>query len=215
MRGRLLLGVSCRAGRGLIPAGAGQTLGGHVNVLEVEGLIPAGAGQTDTPATFRSTFGAHPRGCGADRSLACLNCKSTGLIPAGAGQTPCSIFAPTYHSAHPRGCGADPKGSISIPTDLGSSPRVRGRPLTTSNVALVEGYLETTTLSRSDCTPRARGAIKPPFYYGSSLLCRVRSRIILHATIPSVVKLLSSKKETLGHFNPLLLFLTPIQPEFI
>ena len=159
--------------------------------------------------------GAHPRGCGADRYPGNVPLHVRGSSPRVRGRPQPGLSELQIHGAHPRGCGADALLDFRADVPLGSSPRVRGRPLTTSNVALVEGYLETTTLSRSDCTPRARGAIKPPFYYGSSLLCRVRSRIILHATIPSVVKLLSSKKETLGHFNPLLLFLTPIQPEFI
>ena len=87
--------------------------------------------------------------------------------------------------------------------------------MATSNVALVEGHLETTSLSHSECTPRVRGVVKPPFYYGSSLLCRVRARIILYEKIPPAVVLLNSRKEVSGILSLLHLLLTPIQPEFI
>ena len=111
------------------------------------GLIPAGAGQTNSFCCSICCCRAHPRRCGADAISFCKPCTFggsspqvrgrrwgcdveggyAGLIPAGAGQTRAWDCLPSKHWAHPRRCGADPKGSISIPTDLGSSPQVRGR----------------------------------------------------------------------------------------
>ena len=113
------------------------------------GLIPAGAGQTDSNALIVVVAQAHPRGCGAD--LAALRpassaggssprvrgrpgsppggCSPTGLIPAGAGQTRRCWRPRRGPRAHPRGCGADGATSPLSTICMGSSPRVRGRPL--------------------------------------------------------------------------------------
>ena len=126
VRGRRMGRRRPRYARGLIPAGAGQTL------------------QQPCPATRRT---AHPRGCGADLIVSDAFARVTGssprvrgrhrqardtlwhrrLIPAGAGQTgelsPCRPGS----GAHPRGCGADLLQLHSLRTHIGSSPRVRGR----------------------------------------------------------------------------------------
>ena len=132
------------------------------------GLIPAGAGQTVGGCGRGHAGTAHPRGCGADRpgeyavswrvgSSPRVRGRrqsspppdpGSGLIPAGAGQTLCEVeTAPRLwgssprvrgrpHSsrrsasrrrAHPRGCGADLHPLARIIFGDGSSPRVRGR----------------------------------------------------------------------------------------
>ena len=114
---------------------------------ECRGLIPAGAGQTILPQVLRRAMRAHPRGCGADWRLGTimliargssprvrgrlvprvLDEAALGLIPAGAGQTRHNHRRPRMAGAHPRGCGADPSSATRSPLTLGSSPRVRGR----------------------------------------------------------------------------------------
>ena len=112
------------------------------------GLIPAGAGQTPCTCSFARCTRAHPRGCGADapgglpapallgssprvRGRPTSNRLShplDGLIPAGAGQTAPARLASASHAAHPRGCGADIAQQVDVIDQQGSSPRVRGRP---------------------------------------------------------------------------------------
>ena len=113
----------------------------------LRGLIPAGAGQTVGQSPEPPARRAHPRRCGADvkqvqaqadmagsspqvrgRRRHPLNLRTTGgLIPAGAGQTCFGQFLPVHLRAHPRRCGAD--CSAVPPESLrgGSSPQVRGR----------------------------------------------------------------------------------------
>ena len=156
-------------------------------------LIPAGAGQTRTHHQWTTAGRAHPRRCGADGRVSNRFDRKAGsspqvrgrlgaspggrggrgLIPAGAGQTQPGLSELQIHGAHPRRCGADAGPRPGLSGRRGSSPQVRGRPLATSNVALAEGPLETTPLSHPECTPRVRGVVKPPFYYGSSLLRKV------------------------------------------
>ena len=156
------------------------------------GLIPAGAGQTITNVRYNFAATAHPRRCGADDYSKSTAGSYLGLIPAGAGQTTQTVRPPHLARAHPRRCGAD--GGASRPSKWvrGSSPQVRGRPLATSNVASAKGSRRTTWLSHSDDTPRVRGKLKPPFYYGSSLLHRCgetsRSRLFLQLDCSQLVK---------------------------
>ena len=113
------------------------------------GLIPAGAGQT--PDSKRHTPGhrAHPRGCGANQAghaSSMLGSGSSprvrgkrdsevrpvgkqGLIPAGAGQTPSRTLTIGLRGAHPRGCGANASQVRLNALSMGSSPRVRGKPI--------------------------------------------------------------------------------------
>ena len=125
------------------------------------GLIPAGAGQTSSPHPPAHSRRAHPRGCGADllggsRSLrlwgssprvrgrrACEvgDRRGHGLIPAGAGQTGDSEQFDWKARAHPRGCGADSARFSALSPPWGSSPRVRGRPSTSSTVISTAGLI--------------------------------------------------------------------------
>ena len=71
----------------------------------------------------------------------------TGLIPAGAGQTASDTSPSAAMRAHPRRCGADKNFVPFVPKSLGSSPQVRGRPLPTSDVALIRRGKEPTLSS--------------------------------------------------------------------
>ena len=125
------------------------------------GLIPAGTGQTRGAPGGGARPWAHPRRCGADnrlprglfahygssprvrgrRSLRLLDRRRERLIPAGAGQTRRYPACAVRPGAHPRGCGADGLQEYNIVGDLGSSPRVRGRPLIGAFSQLAPGLI--------------------------------------------------------------------------
>ena len=137
---------------GLIPARAGAPR------LEIEanggeGLIPARAGNTDTMFLARSPMRAHPRSRGehacvelsrASREGSSPLARGThaliaraeareGLIPARAGNTSSLILMLSDVRAHPRPCGEHTPHKRGFNTEAGSSPPVRGAPVTSSS----------------------------------------------------------------------------------
>ena len=50
------------------------------------------------------------------------------ITPACAGKTDCDSDAGLYGEDHPRVCGENPTGTKHMGTDMGSPPRVRGKP---------------------------------------------------------------------------------------
>ena len=50
------------------------------------------------------------------------------IIPARAGQTPPTATGSSNDTDHPRACGANASSDCTIPSESGSSPRVRGKP---------------------------------------------------------------------------------------
>ena len=112
------------------------------------GLIPARAGKTGAATPCGTSGRAHPRACGEnpvdDGPVGRLPGSSPRvrgkrrrgrhlvgpgrLIPARAGKT-CHVVSPIACSwAHPRACGENGDGLADGGPDLGSSPRVRGKP---------------------------------------------------------------------------------------
>ena len=111
-------------------------------------IIPARAGQTMTAKKTPHVHADHPRACGANGSLMCLSLLSAGssprvrgklaqrplaasqhrIIPARAGQTRMCAFPAGRRPDHPRACGANQVHSVFFPSQVGSSPRVRGKP---------------------------------------------------------------------------------------
>ena len=111
-----------------------------------DGIIPAGAGLTSGDGVDANPAEDHPRGCGAHLPAPVSNVLGAGssprvrgsllalvrdvdaarIIPAGAGLT--RFHACTYRPRrdHPRGCGAHQTRFSAIPSEEGSSPRVRG-----------------------------------------------------------------------------------------
>ena len=146
----------CVAGRGSSPQVRGKPASRYLRPRG-SGLIPAGAGQTEFAWPFDFSEWAHPRRCGAnlnDRVGGMRDQGSSpqvrgkllrfevggggaGLIPAGAGQTRRSSSLVLRFRAHPRRCGANITFSTITTSSLGSSPQVRGKPLPTSDVALI------------------------------------------------------------------------------
>ena len=94
---------------GLIPACAGQT--GHR--LDVCGVVVGSSPRVRGRPTRRTTCRGRRR-----------------LIPACAGQTCRWVLALRFARAHPRVCGADNARIWANSSSRGSSPRVRGRPVT-------------------------------------------------------------------------------------
>ena len=110
-------------------------------------LIPAGAGKTRSCGWTCGRMGAHPRGGGENlaiilRQLADQGSSprgrgklgrqltepaATGLIPAGAGKTQRPEQRTGGHPAHPRGGGENVRKAISRASEVGSSPRGRGK----------------------------------------------------------------------------------------
>ena len=126
VRGRLPALLLIAPHPGLIPAGAGQTAGGH------RGFPPLGAHPRRCRADvlwlpFRfARWGSSPQVRGRQHHSA-GSWPGSGLIPAGAGQTIGDLLDIKMPRAHPRRCGADCGFAMARPASSGSSPQVRGR----------------------------------------------------------------------------------------
>ena len=113
-------------------------------------LIPAGAGKTGARHESQTPNAAHPRRCGENQALFLLPCFTFGsspqvrgkqhkirwrdqpvrLIPAGAGKTGRALRSSLLSQAHPRRCGENAASAVESAFEHGSSPQVRGKPLT-------------------------------------------------------------------------------------
>ena len=134
--------------RGSSPRVRGK-LGVFGIVHESPRIIPARAGQTAARLTPRRFHPDHPRACGANKAFSRLAMSAFGssprvrgkqgtvdltipenrIIPARAGQTGmCGRWVPV-RSDHPRACGANPAALRALGAHVGSSPRVRGKPV--------------------------------------------------------------------------------------
>ena len=127
--------------RGARPITAGDTV--------ALGIIPADAGSTTCTATWRPAARDHPRGCGEHNLLSLVAIARTGssprmrgapvnvgrelnrfrIIPADAGSTPPTPVPHKGWGDHPRGCGEHLRASTKGRNEPGSSPRMRGAPL--------------------------------------------------------------------------------------
>ena len=111
-------------------------------------IIPARAGQTARRCRAAPERPDHPRACGANgkafhteenlpgsspRVRGKRVCRSPleepyRIIPARAGQTKRPIWPKPRRTDHPRACGANMIARRPVGVDIGSSPRVRGKP---------------------------------------------------------------------------------------
>ena len=122
----------------------------HMLIAGLQWIIPADAGNTSGADMQRLVTGDHPRGCGehdqthgggpiyrgssprmrGTRSLSGGSKSSQRIIPADAGNTaPCPIPI-TVSQDHPRGCGEHSSPGSVGRRPWGSSPRMRGTPVT-------------------------------------------------------------------------------------
>ena len=113
------------------------------------GLIPACAGKTWPGRRPQTVVWAHPRVCGENRAASNAPRSGggssprvrgkpggadrdrivTGLIPACAGKTLAAEAQSGMDRAHPRVCGENPRPAGRMVAKVGSSPRVRGKPV--------------------------------------------------------------------------------------
>ncbi len=123
--------------------------GTHTEVVwqpDDAGLIPAYAGNTPGTRPAGTCTTAHPRVCGEHSSMICRSQSATGssprmrgtpdrggrvggvrrLIPAYAGNTHGHPLRVGRCQAHPRVCGEHRSWSTTVPSPVGSSPRMRG-----------------------------------------------------------------------------------------
>ena len=91
-------------------------------------LIPACAGKTQVAAIKCSGTEAHPRVCGENLAARDDMATRAWLIPACAGKTSETSVIEPAKTAHPRVCGENGLPGRAYSLELGSSPRVRGKP---------------------------------------------------------------------------------------
>ncbi len=117
--------------------------------MRADRIIPAHAGQTEHSCPRQPSRTDHPRACGANRNCSCVSCARCGssprmrgkrferiafdnrprIIPAHAGQTGTPDSFASAGTDHPRACGANSSTNCSNSPRVGSSPRMRGKPL--------------------------------------------------------------------------------------
>ena len=138
-------------------------------------LIPACAGKTGRTLQPVSEKRAHPRVCGENAIARAagpgfegssprvrgkqmhdrFGCVFGGLIPACAGKTVQELVCDALEWAHPRVCGENLFASFIVLAVLGSSPRVRGKPISLHPSFLGSGLIPAcagkTTLVRRCC----------------------------------------------------------------
>ena len=134
------------------PGGSSPRVRGKLSVaaflIAIGGLIPACAGKTRASSRPSSLYRAHPRVCGENspshpasytargssprvrgKPSSKLNPRLfRGLIPACAGKTVSFQGMNALKPAHPRVCGENWKLFLIRRNEMGSSPRVRGKP---------------------------------------------------------------------------------------
>ena len=122
--------------------------GGACACLALVRIIPARAGQTHAPYQDCRAHPDHPRACGANHGGQSVYTADTGssprvrgkllrgdgrlavlrIIPARAGQTILYHYSSSLVPDHPRACGANFLVVTAGWPNIGSSPRVRGKP---------------------------------------------------------------------------------------
>ena len=90
------------------------------------GLIPAGAGSTVGLRAPARRWSAHPRRRGEHHQGHRHRPGHRGLIPAGAGSTPRIVGRPVTTGAHPRRRGEHAAALLGTDAEEGSSPQARG-----------------------------------------------------------------------------------------
>ena len=150
-------------------------------------IIPAHAGQTRCIFSRVSTSSDHPRACGANPDSSWTRRSPSGssprmrgkrvglravglelrIIPAHAGQTDCLVLIICCVTDHPRACGANPLQCVIEVFQVGSSPRMRGKPVHLQQrfriVRIIpahagQTFSEVQTVALSTDHPRACGA---------------------------------------------------------
>ena len=147
-----------------------------------EGLIPARAGKTGTGSSSTARPRAHPRACGENfrRVVNAVRNRGSsprvrgkpvnefhqlrvsGLIPARAGKTTRGAPPPASCAAHPRACGENAAFADEIPAALGSSPRVRGKPVRMGRPEVSVRLIPARAGKTPRCSSASRGSAAHP-----------------------------------------------------
>ena len=106
-----------------------------------DGIIPAGAGLTMGYGRPWCGRRDHPRGCGAHYYHKEDDMYEIGIIPAGAGLTKEAEEKADGLGDHPRGCGAHDLPISTNSLTMGSSPRVRGSQMKYIMIACFSGII--------------------------------------------------------------------------
>ena len=96
----------------------------------VVGIIPADARSTDLGARYSRRIQDHPRGCGEHCLTRPIWPDNVRIIPTDAGNTRGPLPPRSWTPDHPRGCGEHITFRTVTRPVRGSSPRMRGTPLT-------------------------------------------------------------------------------------
>ena len=125
-RGRLEIVEEALAGSGWIPAGAGETRPSRERPAPSRVDPRGGGGDTSVNVRLPPDQGGSPRGRGRRREDADGRLRA-GWIPAGAGETRSRTAIRRPWRVDPRGGGGDTGGADATKSELGGSPRGRGR----------------------------------------------------------------------------------------
>ena len=131
-------------------------LGQKTPTVIIVGITPAGAGKTQLPECTINPNEDHPRRCG-ENVITCISgagisgsppqvrgkhywayfwAFAPGITPAGAGKTRSRSGHGGVWQDHPRGCGENSSSTASTISSRGSPPRMRGKLMQQSTVAL-------------------------------------------------------------------------------
>ena len=91
-------------------------------------ITPAGAGKTEAVLYTPQRLEDHPRGCGENLPIFARDIADYRITPADAGKTFRQIYSYRIGQDHPRGCGENTSRRYCRVGNLGSPPRMRGKP---------------------------------------------------------------------------------------
>ena len=140
---------SCRRSLQDHPRGCGENSTPNLPGTATSGSPPRMRGKRQPYVHCLSSSRDHPRGCGENSEVKRMNVfnlgspprmrgklhthpfirRTSGITPADAGKTCATGLRGMPLRDHPRGCGENAKQRERIQGDLGSPPRMRGKPL--------------------------------------------------------------------------------------
>ena len=167
VRGKQVLGLTWECVDRLIPACAGKTLLNRWGSDSVW-APPRVCGENPAPGYVTSyTAGSSPRVRGKRKGNAMRRYLSR-LIPACAGKTAAARCTRACGGAHPRVCGENFSAGVFDNDHLGSSPRVRGKPLGVALEADREGLIPACAGKTSQPTHRRAASSAHPRVCGEN-----------------------------------------------
>ena len=149
-----------------LPRGSSPQVRGRLDMLQSSlrgrGLIPAGAGQTAGRRACPAWRWAHPRRCGADVSRSGRLSSHRGSSPQVRGRHVAEVATEADCGLIPAGAGQTSSHCLSVIGFSGSSPQVRGRPAPGGADALQEGLIPAGAGQTTAAPPAARPSSAHP-----------------------------------------------------